>query len=139
MDTAFIATEALVVASADVALVVEPATANGGMEGEMRKLTPKQARWVEERAYDLRKAGTHGVVASFQEALDEVTAKPGDEEFCEGCMWWARCYDQNGCEQWFCSWVGQLEQADPDVGFFIWSLPPPRECPIGRWDEVSRE
>jgi len=101
----------------------------------MRKLTRKQAERLKERADEIHSLNyPDGWSEAYEEAIDEITAKPGDEEFCEGCMQWARCYDQNGCEQWFCSWVGQLEQADPDVGVFIWSLPPPRECPIGMWD-----
>jgi len=84
----------------------------------MRKLTPEQARWVEARAYDLREAGTHGAVASFQEALDEARAWPGDEEYCKGCAEWRDYRGRlSGRYGWHCSHLDFDDQT----------------CPIGRW------
>jgi len=80
---------------------------SGGSEQVTEKLTPAQARWIEERAYQLREAGTHFVLAAFQDALDELTADPGDREFCQGCEYWGRGYASPtdkipvwDCEHW---------------------------------------
>lgn len=55
------------------------------MTEDVQKLTLAQAKWIEQRALTFLQVGTHGPVAAFQEVLDELTAKPGDPEWCDGC------------------------------------------------------
>ncbi len=106
----------------------------------MRKLTPEQARAIENSArkkfWELAKAGCLMVVKTeginnelakldwYSEAITELTAKPGDEEFCEGCEWW-----QN--PKWRDVWrhfgnPESFECCHPDFKL--------GHCPIGRWE-----
>jgi len=102
-------------------------------------LTPAQAKAVWEAMSEpvdealMGNMHLNDVWAEMELRLAALTIKPPAIEHCGGCEDWSRGYTTDGQKVRYCGHPSRED--DPDVGVFLWDMPPPKVCPRGRRGE----
>jgi len=100
---------------------------------EILKLTRAQVRWIENRACSLYETHTWG--SALEQAIHELTAKPGEKPYCQDCEWWG--YESRAK---YCVRDGVISVSDDRMGWGC-NHPDARDsfCPIDRWGDKGGE